>query len=71
MIIILILASIFRGPGKTPSVIGVIRCAPADHAILACLILSGILLTILGSVWNNSDYKKKISLGYKMVKGDF
>ncbi len=71
MICILILASVLRGPGKTPSVIGVIRCDPADHAILACLILSGIMLTILGSVWNNSDHKKKMSLSYKMVKGDY
>lgn len=70
MLLLLFLTSLFRGNGKTPSVVGVTKCKPNDHIIFASLLLGGIILTVIGGVLVQREYKKKVELGYVFVKGD-
>ena len=49
MLFLLFITSLFRGNGKTPSVVGVTKCQPADHGIFASLIIGGIILTFAGA----------------------
>jgi len=50
MLLILIITSLLRGPGNSPSVIGIKRCYPVDNLLFAILIAGGIVLTIIGGV---------------------
>jgi hypothetical protein len=51
MVIILFLISYFRGSGKQPSVVGVVRCQPVDIFLLVLLIVIGIIYTIIAAFW--------------------
>lgn len=64
------MSSLFRGNGKTPSVVGVTKCLPADHIILVLLIISGIVYTVIASLWVRRDYIYKKQIGYNFIKGD-
>lgn len=70
MVCIVFVCSLFRGNGKTPSVIGVTKCLPADHTILTLLIISGFVFTVIASMWVRNDYLYKKQIGYNFVKGD-
>jgi hypothetical protein len=50
MLLILVITSLLRGPGHSPSVIGIQRCYPVDHVLFAILIVGGIVLTIIGGI---------------------
>lgn len=70
MLLLLFLTSLFRGNGKNPSVVGVTKCKPNDHIIFASLLLGGIILTVIGGIVVQREYKKKVELRYNFVKGD-
>ena len=70
MIIIVFLCTLFRGNGKDPSVIGVTKCEPVDHILLTLLILSGVVSTIIASIWVSRDYIYKEKICYTFEKGD-
>jgi hypothetical protein len=62
MLLLLFLTSLFRGNGKNPSVVGVTKCKPNDHIIFASLLLGGIILTVIGGIVVQREYKKKVEL---------
>lgn len=70
MICIIFICSLFRGNGKDESVIGITKCVPADHTILVMLIISGIIYTVIASLWGQKEHLYKQSIGYNFVKGD-
>jgi hypothetical protein len=70
MVVILFLISYFRGSGKKPSDIGVVRCSPVDIFLLVLLIVIGICYTIIAAFWVKRDYNAKIKLGYVPVQGE-
>jgi hypothetical protein len=70
MITLIFICSLLRGNGKTPSVVGVLKCDAADHTILVLLIVSGFVYTIIASRWGQKEHLYKKSIGYNFVKGD-
>lgn len=66
----LILVGFFRGDGKTKSTIGVEKCAPADHGLLAGLILFALAELLIGIWIIRSEQPEKKRLGYPLETGD-
>lgn len=70
MLGILFIIGLFRGSGKVPSVIGVLKCTALDNVLLAILLAAGFVQMIIGAIWVNQEFKIKKQLGYTFVKGD-
>jgi hypothetical protein len=57
--IILLITSLFRGSGKSESMVGVNKCDPADHVIQGLLLLLGAILTVVSAIWVKRDFANK------------
>jgi hypothetical protein len=67
MVLFLFFIALFRGDGRQPSVVGVEKCQPVDHALLVLLITGGVLATVFSAWWVRRDYKEKRALDYPFV----
>jgi hypothetical protein len=70
MLIILLVTSLLRGSGKSPSIANVNRCDPADITIQVILFGAAIIFTIISAIWVKRDFANKQTLGYNFVKGE-
>jgi hypothetical protein len=60
----------FRGNGRDKSVVGVIKCDPGDHGLVAAIIIGCLILMFIGALLNRRDQRVKKELGYTFVTGD-
>ena len=70
MVLFLFVIALFRGDGRQPSVVGVEKCQPLDHVLLALLITGGVFSTIFSAWWVRRDYIAKRALDYPFVQGE-
>ena len=72
IMIILILISLFRGDGKSASVIGIHKCSGTDIFMLVLLFIFVVAFTLF-SIFKVllPEYKEKKEVGYDFIEGDF
>lgn len=67
MLLLLFIVSLFRGSGKTTSIVGVNKCNPADHVLLTVLIVGGFIAMFIGALIVRKEYVIKKEIGYTFV----
>jgi hypothetical protein len=56
-----------KGPGHKPSVIGIERCDPGDHGLLASLIILAVVMEVVAIVIAKLDYDVKQEVDWQFI----
>jgi len=66
----LIILFVFKGNGRTESVVGVKKCDEIDWTIFGIFFAGAFIFLIIGALMNRHEQRQKEKLGYTFTAGD-
>lgn len=70
MLALLIILTLLRGPGNTPSIVKIKRCQPLDWTLLALLIAAALALTVAAGLIQRYEDTLKRKVNFTFVTGE-